>query len=459
MRRALLLLSVPVLGALSSLPLGTLPAHAATLSVGPGGYATLGAAIAAANPGDVLRIKPGTYREAVVLSKPLTLVGEGLPTVDGNGAEDVITVLAPDCRISGLRVIGSGAQMLSENSAVKVLADRSVIEDLHIETPLYGLYFANSDHHHVRRNRIKGLDTLPPNDRGDGIRLHESRFTRIDENVIEGTRDGIYFNGAGENEIRGNTISKVRYGLHYMYSDDNRFSDNRFTETEAGSALMFSRRITLSRNVFTGNRGYRAYGLLLKDCEDSTVTHNLISGNRTGVFLDGAVGNQFEANAITSNDVGIELRASSEGNRFTQNTFAGNTEPLSMPTGTSPNDWDGNYWSDYRGYDLDGDGRGDTPYKAGNIFGYLTENLPPARLFLLSPAVQAIEFAERTLPVLEAPHIEEAAPAMKPVKSQALPVLPPEPPNPGFTPVAALLLILGLIPLVVSRKAFRHDSH
>ncbi|MNR81125.1 Periplasmic copper-binding protein (NosD) [compost metagenome] len=450
MRRCLLLLCLPLLAA---------PAHAATLSVGPGGYATIGAAIAAAKPGDTVRIAAGTYREALVLSKPLSLVGEGMPTVDGNGAEDVITVLAPDCRISGLRVVGSGAQMLSENSAIKVLADRSLIEDLHIETPLYGLYFANSDHHRVRRNDIRGLETLSANDRGDGIRLHESRHNLIEENTITGTRDGIYFNGAGENDIRGNTISQVRYGLHYMYSDDNRFSDNRFTETEAGSALMFSRRITLTRNVFTGNRGYRAYGVLLKDCEDSVITHNLIAGNRTGVFLDGAIANHFKANAISSNDVGLEIRASSEANKFEGNTIAGNTDPLVMPTGTTHNEWDGNYWSDYRGYDLDGDGRGDLPHRAGNVFGYLTENLPPARLFLLSPAVQALEFAERTLPVLEAPHIEESSPAMAPIQSAELPVLPSTPPNRGFTPAAALLLLLGLAPLRLSRKAFDHDSH
>ncbi len=458
MTRFLPLLAFSLVGLLA-VSAGTQAAQAAVLEVGPGGHASIGEAIAAARPGDTLRIAPGTYRERLVVSKPLTLVGIGLPTIDGQGLEDTILVTAPDCRIQGLRIIGSGAQMLSENAAIKVLADRSRIEDNTLETPLYGLYLATSNAHQIRRNRITGLDTLAPNDRGDGIRLHEAHHTLIEDNQITGTRDGIYFNGAGQNDIRRNRITRVRYGLHYMYSDDNRFSENRFTETEAGSALMFSRRITLTRNVFTGNRGYRAYGLLLKDCEESQVTHNLIAGNRTGVFLDGAVGNTLSENAITSNDVGIELRASSEGNRITRNTLAGNSEPLAMPTGTSPNDWDGNYWSDYRGYDLDGDGRGDTPYQAGNVFGYLIENLPPARLFLLSPAIQALEFAERTFPLIEAPHIEEAAPAMAPIRPDGLPTLPQAPPNRAFTPVAALLLLLGVLPVVVSRKAFHHDSH
>jgi nitrous oxidase accessory protein len=450
MRRLLPLLALPLL---------SLPAQAATLEVGPGGYSRINEAIAAAQSGDTLCIAPGTYRERLVLDKPLALIGVGMPTVDGGGVEDVIQVRAPNCTLSGLKIVGSGAQMLSENAAIRVLADRSRIEDCAIETPLYGLYVANSDHHRIRRMTITGTDALAPNDRGDGIRLHLSRFNQIADNRIAGTRDGIYFNGAGENDIVRNRISQVRYGLHYMYSDDNRFSENHFTETEAGSALMFSRRITLTRNVFTGNRGYRAYGLLLKDCEESTVTRNLIAGNRTGIFLDGAVGNTIEGNAITGNDVGLEIRASSDENRIAGNTLAGNTDPIAMPTGSTQNDWDGNYWSDYRGYDLDGDGRGDTPYKAGNVFGYLTENLPPARLFLLSPAVQALEFAERSLPVLEAPHIEEAAPAMRPPHPKDLPALPPTPPNPAFTPVASLVMLLGLIPLLVSRKAFHHDSH
>src|SRR5689334_6819749 len=55
------------------------PCAAATLCVGPGGaYATIGAALAAAQPGDTIEIIAGTYRESLVLATPgLTLRGVG----------------------------------------------------------------------------------------------------------------------------------------------------------------------------------------------------------------------------------------------------------------------------------------------------------------------------------------------------------------------------------------------
>src|ERR1700745_4497451 len=53
-------------------------ASAATLCANPGGtsgcYATIGAAIAAANPGDTIQVGPGKYFEDVVIGKSLSLI-------------------------------------------------------------------------------------------------------------------------------------------------------------------------------------------------------------------------------------------------------------------------------------------------------------------------------------------------------------------------------------------------
>jgi hypothetical protein len=54
-------------------------AGAATLCVNPGGtggcYATIAAAVAAANPGDTIQVGPGKYFEDVVIGQPLSLIG------------------------------------------------------------------------------------------------------------------------------------------------------------------------------------------------------------------------------------------------------------------------------------------------------------------------------------------------------------------------------------------------
>jgi hypothetical protein len=93
------------------------------------------------------------------------------------------------------------------------------------------------------------------------------------------------------------------------------------------------------------------------------------------------------------------------------------------------NRWEGNYWEEYRGLDMDGDGFGDAPFTTGDPLGMLTTDYPQLKLFRYSPAVQALEAGERAFPVLELPAITDARPALQPVAqaSGALPALPVAP--------------------------------
>src|SRR4051812_40602424 len=66
------------LGLLSVFGVSSL-AIASTLCVNPGGHfgckSTISAAVAAASAGDTILVAPGTYKEAVVITKSLSLVG------------------------------------------------------------------------------------------------------------------------------------------------------------------------------------------------------------------------------------------------------------------------------------------------------------------------------------------------------------------------------------------------
>ena len=60
----------------------------------------------------------------------------------------------------------------------------------------------------------------------------------------------------------------------------------------------------------------------------------------------------------------------------------------------------GNFWSDYAGFDRDGDGVGDLAYEPRSLFSALLSHEPNLRLFAHSPAQQAVEFTARALPEL-----------------------------------------------------------
>jgi nitrous oxidase accessory protein len=110
----------------------------------------------------------------------------------------------------------------------------------------------------------------------------------------------------------------------------------------------------------------------------------------------------------------------------------------------------GNYWSDYRGWDESGDGIGDLPYVSESLFESLVDRQPLLRLFLFSPAQQAVEMAAATFPVVRPrPKLRDEAPLLRAPA-------PPDLPRPRRSPwpmgaLAAGLLCFGSLSLAGGR--------
>ena len=112
--------------------------------------------------------------------------------------------------------------------------------------------------------------------------------------------------------------------------------------------------------------------------------------------------------------------SSADANVFTSNNFVDNLSPLALIGKNTTTRWQengrGNYWSDYDGYDLDGDGIGDVPHKVQNVFEYMEGNYPRLRIYLDSPAAQALATAEKTFPVLRGSSEVDRAPLIKAIR-------------------------------------------
>ena len=94
-----------------------------------------------------------------------------------------------------------------------------------------------------------------------------------------------------------------------------------------------------------------------------------------------------------------------------------NLSPLSIVGKTSNIRWDrdgtGNYWSDYKGYDLDGNGRGDVAFRIQNLFEHLEGNRPRLRLYFFSPVADALAAAEHSFPLIRGSREFDHYPLMK----------------------------------------------
>ncbi len=411
----------------------------------------LPAAIAAAPSGAVIEVPAGTYRGPIAIDKPLSLIGTGGAILDGGGEGNVVTIIAPGVTLRGFTIRATGISLDRENTGIAVSAPRAVIEDNVLEDILFGIYLKGAEDSVVRGNTIGGKD-LAVQRRGDAIRIWQSHRTLIESNTVCNSRDVVMW-FSEDVVIRGNRISQGRYGLHFMYTDRNVMEDNRLEDNSVGAFLMYSRGLVLRRNVFARNRGPSGYGVGLKDMDGVTAQDNLFAGNRVGLQLDNSpsslrVYDLFERNVFASNDVGIAFMPAVKRNAFRDNCFIENLEQVAILGGGTfeGNDFTvegrGNFWSDYRGWDQDGDGIGDLPYRAESLFENLMDREPRLRLFLFSPAQQAVEMAARAFPVVAPqPKLTDTAPL---TRMPAIDLrLPPGPGSGLLLAEAALLLAAG----------------
>lgn len=412
------------------------------------------ALIDAAEPGSTVALPAGTYHERLLIDKPLTVVADGEVLIHGGGRGSVITITASDVTLRGVRVAGSGGQG-EDGAGVKVVeADRVLLEGVHVSDAFTGIAIMRGETVHIIGVEIAGagqsladaghaMDSghvghspaaadasdphadhgrgVGPQGQGDAIHLWAVTGALLRDNHIHDVRDGIYLNYADEVLVDSNRISSSRYAVHSMFGRQLTFFGNELRDNLSGLVFMYSHDVLAGRNVIVDHRSAgTGVGVIVKDVVGLRLAENVIARNRVGLRAEGTAHTadakaEVLRNRFAANSVGVWLVPSANIG-FGANAFDGNlTTVLAQDHGIERrNQWTyqgtGNYWSDYGGYDLAGDGQGDIAHVSYGAAHALMATAPALELYVTSPAFHVFARAQQMWAASRQPMVHDAAP-------------------------------------------------
>ncbi|MBK6264951.1 nitrous oxide reductase family maturation protein NosD [Marivirga sp. S37H4] len=366
---------------------------------------------------DTVYIHNGTYFEDLItIEKPLTIIGVGKPVIDSNGGDEILIVASDNVNISGLTLQNVGVSFLKDRAAIRLVEVRNVvIKDNILKNTFFGIYLQKSSHCKVISNTIIG-DAENEINAGNAIHIWKANNIEVIDNMVSYHRDGIYFEFVDQSLIRGNSSKyNMRYGLHFMFSNYDIYKNNIFQHNGSGVAVMFSKQIKMIENQFKDNWGGASYGILLKEISDGLMEGNIFERNTIGVLAEGANRIRISNNNFINNGKAINIKGNCLNNEILSNNFIGNTFEVLTNSKSNLNHFEGNYWGQYKGYDLDKDGIGDVPHRPVNLFALVTDKIPAANMLLHSFLVNSMEMAERMFPQMIPEHLIDKKPQIKPI--------------------------------------------
>jgi len=284
-------------------------------------YTSINAAVAAAHPGDTIRVEPGTYHESVLVDKTLTFLADrskGAVIVDPGTMGSGFNVQANDVRIKGFTIqdaVGNAGINLSRSFSGYVI-EQNVLRD-----NTFGVYLnSNGARTTLIRDNAFLHNNAAGSSSGNGIYSDQGvSNARIEGNFFTGQDNAaMIFLGNGSTaqaqtnlRIRGNALIDDA-PIILVNTTDSEISHN-FSLRSNGSGIFFGGGVSgvvVSHNVlrdgaFTGiNLRFDPanYPVTTPDT-NNVIRDNLISGfDNSGIRLrDGASGNLVAGNRVTDN--------------------------------------------------------------------------------------------------------------------------------------------------------------
>ena len=370
-------------------------------------------------PGASIRLPPGTYAGPAVISKPLTLDGDGKVIIDAGGHGTVLTIKADHVTLRGLTLRNSGDSHDQLDGGIMAEGSELRIENNVIEDVLFGISMHRTTGSVVRDNRIRSR-AVDSADRGDGLRLWYSTGNRIEGNDIAQIRD-VTVTNSPRNRFTGNTIRDSRRAFNFLFAHRSLVDRNHLENNSTGIIALNSDGLIIRKNRVVHAMDASGAGIALKETSAALVENNEIVHCAHGIMADSPMDpiNRivFIGNLVAHNITGVYFYGARGGHIAIGNTFRSNLWPVTIIGDGDPlNDtWLGNYWDEYEGFDRDHDGFGDRPYELLAYADRIWIETPAAKFFRNSPVLELLDFLERLAPfTAPALILRDPAPRMAP---------------------------------------------
>ncbi len=359
-----------------------------------------------AEPNETLLIPAGTYKGPVMLDFPITLDGQNQVTIDAGGTGSVVYIDTDGAQVRNLHLTNSGSSHNDIDACVQVRGNFNIVKDNQMDNCLFGVDLQQSNSNIVRRNTITSK-AVELGMRGDAIRLWYSMNNKVTYNKVNKSRDIVVWYSK-DNTISHNTATNGRYSLHFMYSKYNLVEHNHFYKNSVGIFLMYSDDVIVRDNYIAYAMGTTGMGVGFKETSNAVIENNQFLYCAVGIYLDLSpyqpdTTNQIKNNLIAYNGTGMLFHNDWTGNVISGNRFKGNLQQVSVQGAYTAkrNQWSGNYWDDYQGFDRDNDHVGDTPYQLYAYADRVWMDIPHAQFFKGSPMLEVLDFLERLAPFSE----------------------------------------------------------
>lgn len=360
--------------------------------------------IDSANDGDVIKPPAGVYQGPIVITKAIVLDGQNQVTITGGGAHHALVIYGSGSTVRNLHLTNTGESTETEHACLLIAQGvNNLIENNKMTECFFGIDFKKANENKIINNSVLGKE-INLGLRGDGIRLWYSMNNLIENNLIRKFKDVVVWY-SHDNVLKNNTVSESRYSIHFMFSQYNLVDANKFVGNSVGVYVMYTEGVEIKNNYIAYSNGPTGMAVGFKEASNVLVTNNDILYCATGVGIDLSpfqpdssvtlVGNR-----ISYNSIGIEFKSRLKGVVLKDNIFEANIDHVSVSQNesASENQFLGNYWDTFEGFDQNEDGIGDKPYEMYSYVDKIWMDIPLARFFKNSPLMEFIDFLEQLAP-------------------------------------------------------------